>query len=423
MTDSVRLDEPIDRYFVARRLLARGGMSDIHEVEHSLTGRRMALKLLPADKRKNQEMRGRLLREAQILELARGEGVVDLITAGECPIYGPYIVMEKLVGRPLDGLIVARGSLRPEEALRVFVPLANTLARLHEMNIIHRDIKPANVFVAVNQPSAKYAVKLLDFGVSTRLDPQAEQSKLTFAGELLGTVEYMPPEQVVARHDQVDARSDIFSFGASLFEALTGVLPLGNDPFARYRAVQSNAVAPSLSNLVPDLNPALAQLVGTLLSFEKKDRPRSLRDVVLALNQKAGAMAIPPLGTGGTATPPLAPVQLPPGAEQRKNARASYITAVKMSSDTEAQDCRSEDISAGGMLVLSKKAHAAGAKVQLRFAAPMSGNLVQTAAIVRWHKVQNGRAALGLEWIDAPRELVSEVAEYLRYMRVPTQAD
>ncbi len=420
MTDSGTDNELVDQYYAIRRLLARGGMSDIYEAEHTITKRRVVIKVLPTEKKHHEEFRARLLREAQFLEMARGEGVVEILGAGECAKFGIYIVMEHLIGRPLDGLIVARGCLRPEEVMRIFIPLATTLARLHEISFVHRDIKPANIFVALNSGSGKYAVKLLDFGVSSLSKKQQEPTrKLTFAGELLGTVEYMAPEQVHTRHDQIDSRSDIFAFGVSLFETLTGALPLGNDAMARFKSVHLASVAPELITLVHNINPELSKLVAKMLAYQREDRPQTLREVIVALQGSAAPIAIPSLG-GPKETPPLSPVLAPTGAEQRRNARAAYITPVRLILNGESQDCRSEDVSEGGILLITKAKRPAGEIVQIKFSLPISGQMVQLNAVVRWQKENNGRVALGLEWIDPSSELQKELAEYIRFMRTPT---
>lgn len=431
MTEMSEQSQTIDRCFAIRRVLAHGGMSDLFEAEHSLTGRRVVVKVLPREKRSHVEMRERLLREARLLELARGEGVVQVLTAGECTTFGPYIVMELLVGRPLDGLLLARGALKPEDALRVFIPLAETMARMHEFNIVHRDIKPANIFVAQTDDRSRTTIKLLDFGVSTLTGTKSTPDKLTFVGELLGTVEYMAPEQVTAQHHQIDARSDIFSFGASLFEALTGILPLGNDPLARYRAVQYGVIAQTLEQLLPGTDHNLSALVAQMLSFEREARPQSMRAVAELLRTGAGpgpvgeqvparAPQARPLSRPEGTNAPLSPIVAPRGAEQRRAPRAPYLTPVRMATAAATEDCRSEDISEGGMFLHSKSAPHPGEIVTLKFALPVSGAITQQRAIVRWHRTQNGRVAIGLEWLEPPQALTSEVAEYLRYMKHPS---
>lgn len=412
MEDRAWSQQVVDRYYSVRKLLAVGGMSQILEAEHTLSGRKVVLKVLPAERLHNAECVGRLLREARLLERARGPGVVELVSAGECPTFGPYLVMEHLVGRPFDGILAARGKLSEPEARPLFASIARTMARLHDLGVVHRDLKPSNFYVSFGDTGAREC-RVLDFGVSTWLDaPETQHAKLTGEGELLGTVEYMAPEQLVARHKLVDARADCFSFGASLFEALTGRLPFGDTANERIENFSTRREAPRLDALGLGVSAELSSLVAELLQFLPTDRTVTMRDAAAILSfHRSGAQE--------PAVAPPASAALPRGAEQRKAVRAPYVTPVRVLLGDRVLDGRSEDISEGGLLVMLKEPLALGATPQLRFALPMEGRVVTVDTVVRWAREGHGRQAVGLEWTAPNTVLRESVRAYVLLMDSP----
>jgi serine/threonine protein kinase len=204
--------------------IGAGGMGEVYRVRDTRLGREVAIKVLPADRMHDEGRRRRFLKEAQS---ASALNHPHIVTIHEIESDGPtdFIVMEYVRGASLDTLI-PRNGLRLNELLRIAMPVADAVAAAHASGIVHRDLKPANVMVGESG-----TVKVLDFGLAKLMaddDSSASRSGdtatvtqfgadgLSAPGAIVGTVAYMAPEQ--AAGGKVDARSDIFSFGAMLYE-------------------------------------------------------------------------------------------------------------------------------------------------------------------------------------------------------------
>ena len=205
-----------DRY-VLHRLLASGGGANVYASEHAFTKRKVAIKIPHAA---TPITRARMEREIEAVGRARGEGVVEMLDAGERDGV-PYVVFELLEGRTLAGLLAARGKLDIPAVQKVGVELARVLERCHLRGVIHRDVKPSNVFVS---PGALNQLTLLDFGIARLVEDASHHEKLTQENALLGTPEYMAPESLLAS-PTVDHRVDVYGLGVTLYECLTGTVP------------------------------------------------------------------------------------------------------------------------------------------------------------------------------------------------------
>ena len=155
----------VDTRYELRRLIARGGMGLVFEAHHRFTRRAVALKLLPDEVRGQKEMRGRLLREAHALTAVRHPHIVEVLDAGVCAEHGPYVVMEMLDGRTLDGILAARRRLSIEDVVQVGRQVCDAVAHANSRGVVHRDLKPSNFFVARNEIGEE-TVKLIDLGVA-----------------------------------------------------------------------------------------------------------------------------------------------------------------------------------------------------------------------------------------------------------------
>jgi len=210
----------VDRRYRLKREIARGGAGAVFEAEHLYTSRPVAIKLLIAEQAEASESRQRLLLEARALSVARHPGIVLGLDAGETEDGTPYLVMELLEGRTLEGILAVRRRVAVADAVYIGMQLCDALAAAHERGILHRDIKPSNIFISRSE-SGREVTKIFDFGIA-RLPQQ--NLKITQQGAVLGTPEYMAPEQLLAQED-VDARCDIYALGVSLYEALAGTVP------------------------------------------------------------------------------------------------------------------------------------------------------------------------------------------------------
>ncbi len=225
------------RYRVLRRL-GEGGMGAVYLCEHEILGRRFAVKVLRPDRAADPELKERFRNEALAASRIGQENVVDVLDFGEEPDGALYYVMEALEGRSLGAVIREEGPLPVGRTLALVENVARALAAAHARGVIHRDVKPENVFVVRGHDGIERA-KVLDFGIS---HVDLGQQRITRAGSIIGTPEYMAPEQALG--GEVDHRADVYALGVLAFEMLTGTLPLvGDSAVATLLAHQTRAPA------------------------------------------------------------------------------------------------------------------------------------------------------------------------------------
>ena len=206
------------------REIAAGGMGRVFEAEHLFTGQRVAIKVLHATLLDDVTQRHRFLREARACVRIAHPNIVqvfdlDMDDSGACP----FIVQEFLHGETLAQALdrIPSHQIEPGALLRLVVPLMGALVGAHRRGVVHRDLKPANLFLCATPTGT--VPKLLDFGVA-KVRTDGSETVLTATGLLIGTPEYMSPEQV-AGESTVDAQTDVWAMGVVLYEALTGRLP------------------------------------------------------------------------------------------------------------------------------------------------------------------------------------------------------
>ena len=203
------------RYRVLRKLGA-GGMADVYLAEDATLGRRVAVKVLLKRYAGDAQFVERFRREAQAAARINHPNIVNIYDWG--PVDGTYyIVMEYVEGETLKDHIRREGRYSPGEAVRIALELLGAVQVAHAAHIVHRDIKSQNILI---DPSG--AVKVTDFGIA-----KADDSQMTEAGSILGTAQYLAPEQ--AKGEPVDERSDLYSVGVVFYEMLTGTLPFRGD--------------------------------------------------------------------------------------------------------------------------------------------------------------------------------------------------
>jgi Tol biopolymer transport system component len=261
-----------------------GGMGEVYRARDTRLERTVAIKVLPEHLSNNAELRQRFEREAKAISSLSHPHICGLYDVGEQD-GAAYLVMEFLEGETLTDRL-ARGRLPTDQLLRFAIEIADALDKAHRQGIVHRDLKPGNIMIT------KSGVKLLDFGLAklralespappgalsglaTELTPSAP---LTERGSILGTFQYMAPEQLEGK--EADSRSDIFAFGAVLYEMATGQKAFSGKSQASLIASILEHDPPAISSLQPMVPPALDRVVRTCLAKDPDDRWQTAHDL------------------------------------------------------------------------------------------------------------------------------------------------
>jgi eukaryotic-like serine/threonine-protein kinase len=262
------------------RLLGAGGMSSVYAATHR-NGNRVALKILNRPLSASPAARRRFLREGYIANRVRHRGVVPVLDDAETDDGLVFLVMELVEGQTLEALREERGGkLAPSEVARLADELLEILITAHASGVVHRDVKPGNVLLA---PDGQ--VKLLDFGIA-RLRELTEFGEATASGVALGTPAFMAPEQARGRWDEVDARTDVWAVGATLFRLLSGRTV--HEPTTPNELMIASATtpAPRLSSVCSDVPAALEAVVDRALRLDPNERWQSAAEMRAALQAK-----------------------------------------------------------------------------------------------------------------------------------------
>jgi eukaryotic-like serine/threonine-protein kinase len=261
--------------------LGAGGMGEVYLAEDTRLRRRLALKVLRPSLTSDPQFLQRFEREAEAIAALNHPNIVTIYSIEE--IEGVRCLTMELVEGETLAERMARGALPTKEILDVAIPLADCLAAAHERGIVHRDLKPSNIMI-----NREGRTKVLDFGLAKVLDTRSDSAgpypsgalthaPLTGTGTILGTVEYMAPEQL--RGGVADRRSDIFSLGIILYEMSTGLRPFrGSGVAEQISAVLRDEPSPVLS-LTPDLSSDLARLITRCLEKDPEKRLQSAKDL------------------------------------------------------------------------------------------------------------------------------------------------
>ncbi|MCC7542272.1 MAG: protein kinase [Deltaproteobacteria bacterium] len=270
------------RYRVLR-LIGRGGMGSVYEVEHLAFGGRFALKTLRAELGRDSGSIRRFRLEARAAAATGHKHVVQVTDMGELDDGMPFIVLELLRGRSLAKEIATLGRLSAARSVSIALQCCAALAATHERGIVHRDLKPENIFLLSDHAPADF-VKVLDFGVSkfTEAHPDLDISRRTTEGTQIGTPVFMSPEQLAGSTD-VGPAADQFSLGVVLYEMLTGRLPFEERSFAALVVAITTAQARPPSEHAPDVPPALDAVVMRTLEKRPENRFASMTELAMAL--------------------------------------------------------------------------------------------------------------------------------------------
>jgi serine/threonine-protein kinase len=362
----------IDGKYQIHKLLGEGAMGAVYEAEHTATGRRVAVKVISsADLTKDPKVVSRFQREARAAGAIDTQHITQVLDAGVDRESGlPFLAMEFMSGEDLMALIKRVGAIAPDIALRIVAQACLGMQKAHDAGVVHRDIKPHNLFLA-RRDAGEVIVKLLDFGIAKVKMDQAndtENAELTRTGNLLGSPLYMSPEQARGQKD-IDLRTDLWSLGAVLYQALTG-----RTPYHHITALGQLIIAicseppPPVQDFAPWVSPEVASIVHRCLQQDPNRRFQSaaqmfeairpllpygwgihqeqlvsLQDSVRHQAAPRMQMSMPPPGAGISGSYPTIP---PPGALP---STATTTAALSTSQSQSVQPQKSSGIAVVGI--------------------------------------------------------------------------
>jgi eukaryotic-like serine/threonine-protein kinase len=304
--------EILDHKYVVENLIGVGGMSAVWAATNRRTGRPVALKMLLQSVAEDEAARERFRLEALAAGRINHPNVVTIFDifehgARDC------IVMERLVGESLAVRLARAGPLDPAEAFPLLLPALRGVAAAHAHQVIHRDLKPHNVFLCAGPDGAYVTTKVLDFGISKILQPTPGKDDPTNPGKLMCTPPYMAPE--LAEGDRTARRrTDVYGFGAVLYETLTGHRPFeGLEGMPLLNHIAKLPPTP-MTSFRPDLHPDVVALVERAMAKDPRDRYRSVEMLIGAIESLLPAASVlhaltpvvgVPIIPGGGPSPPV----------------------------------------------------------------------------------------------------------------------
>ena len=285
----VALQDPLIGVTIAGRyqieeVLGQGGMATVYAARHRLVDRPCAVKVMSPQFTRNEVIRERFRREAKAAQKLAHPNIIEIFDQGETPDGYVYLVMELLRGETLADLL-EHGKVPLERGLPIMIQIARALARAHDLEVIHRDLKPENIFLA-RGPNGADLVKLLDFGIARSM----QDSRLTGAGEVFGTPQYMAPERITSI--EAGPSADLYSLGVIIYEMITGTFPFDATDITSYfiKHLKEQPLSPKTHD--PTIPSELERLVMECLAKDAKDRPVDAHRVNNDLMNIAGAIGL-----------------------------------------------------------------------------------------------------------------------------------
>ncbi len=274
-----RVGQTVGGRLVLEKVLGMGGTATVYAARHR-NGRALAVKVLHPEYAHHAGVRQRFLAEGYAANKVDHPDAVAVLDEGEDAEGNVFIVMELLRGQSLLDLLYERDKLPTEQVIFAALRVLDVLAVAHDRGVVHRDIKPGNLFLTDDG-----AIKVLDFGIA-----RVEGNPGAFAtrpGTTLGTPAFMAPELAAGRLEQLDALTDIWAVGATMFQLLSGEPVHPSQTDNELLVLAATRPARSLAKVRPDLEPWLVQVVDRALSFERKERWPNARAMIAALAEPA----------------------------------------------------------------------------------------------------------------------------------------
>jgi serine/threonine protein kinase len=254
------------------KVIGEGGMGVVVAATHEGLDQRVAIKFLAPDAMRSAEATERFLREAKVAAKVKSDHVARVSDVGRVESGTPFIVMEHLEGLDLAGMVKQAGALPIDEVCEIGLQACEALAEVHAAGIVHRDLKPSNLFITRRADGSPY-LKLLDFGISklTAVDDDGVDPALTATATIMGSPSYMSPEQLKSTRE-VDARTDVWSLGVVIYEALTGKRAFRGESMVQVCAMIASEEPVVPSSLRPDVPLELEQAVLACLVKRPQER-------------------------------------------------------------------------------------------------------------------------------------------------------
>src|SRR2546425_11848738 len=339
----------LGRYEI-RSKIGEGGMGEVYLAQDTKLERKVALKILPADVGTNRDRMERFIREAKSAAALSHPNIAQIFEIGE-DAGTHYIAMEFIDGQTLrEKIHRERAELR--KLLRFLQHTAEGLAKAHAAGIVHRDLKPDNIMVTHDGHA-----KILDFGLAKLIEQRpisgADSSEVATAvmpqhstpGAIMGTVGYMSPEQAQGKTKEIDQRSDIFSFGCILFEAVTGKKPFEGDSVIKSLHMVVYEAAPAITEFNPSAPAELQHIVRRCLAKDPDDRYQSIKEVAIEL--KDLRRQIEGAGIDTTVPPSLASQTTRPSGNVTSGSRSLSPTNSIRSASSETRAFSAEYVVTG----------------------------------------------------------------------------
>jgi serine/threonine-protein kinase len=303
-------------------------MGEVWAARNELTGRDFAVKFLLKEFAHSSEAFERFVREAEITGKLQHPSIVDVFDIAQTESGRPFIVMELLTGEDLESRLDREGTLSPLRTAAIFSQVATGLEMAHHVGVVHRDLSASNIFLSKNTDGGESVPKILDFGVSKQVGPAYDGKSCTSNGAVLGNPVYMSPEQAMGA-ESVDARTDVWSLGVVMYQALTGTVPFRSNNYNALMVDIMTRPHRPIVQVMPALDAELAKTVEQCLCKEREKRFASALELGAKLASIARRLADDPKALGKSprrrATDNLPP---PPSRAERQRDEKRAVAAL-----------------------------------------------------------------------------------------------
>lgn len=285
------------KYEIVRRI-GGGGMGEVYEARHARLAGRYAIKFLSQGGIENAEMLERFRREALVTSALAHPGIVQVFDFDQAPDGSPFLVMEFLNGQDLSYVLSQGARLPLADVASIVDQIASALTAAHRREIVHRDLKPQNVFVLYADADQASRIKIVDFGIAKI---RSETGRLTHESSVMGTPQYMAPEQALGHVGEIDARTDQFALGAITYEMLAGQPAFTGDSLAAVVYQIVHATPPALKTLPKSVHREVSAVLGRALSKTREERFSTVTEFAHAFRRALGpALRSAPAVQAGT---------------------------------------------------------------------------------------------------------------------------